>query len=202
MDTRIASLGDAPAMSRVLREIIEHTGRERPNDEAFVTRQYVANPASIRCTVAIDDEGNVIGFQSLVRAEADNRYDVPEGWGIIGTHISSRAHRQGVGSALFRSSREAAEEAGLEKIDAYIGAHNLSGFAIMRRWASKPTVRQKALCKRSTRSASTTRFTPFPIDHPNEKPRPSRWPFPIRKAASAAFPRNYPRVGVRQFHSY
>lgn len=127
MDTRIALLDDAVAMSRVLREIIAHTGRERPNDEAFVTRQYIANPASVRCTVAIDDEGDVIGFQSLVRAEADNRYDVPAGWGIIGTHISPRAHRQGVGSALFRSSREAAEQAGLEKIDAYIGADNPSG---------------------------------------------------------------------------
>ncbi|MES3110018.1 GNAT family N-acetyltransferase [Sphingomonas aurantiaca] len=114
-------------MSRVLREIIEHTGRERPNDETFVTRQYIANPASIRCTVAIDDEGVAVGFQSLVRAEGGNRYDVPAGWGIIGTHISPRAHRQGVGSALFRSSQEAAEQAGIEKIDAYIGADNASG---------------------------------------------------------------------------
>lgn len=73
MDTRIASLDDAAAMSRVLREIIAHTGRERPDDEAFVARQYIANPASIRCTVAIDDEGDVIGFQSLVQAEANNR---------------------------------------------------------------------------------------------------------------------------------
>jgi len=127
MGIRIASLGDAAAMTRVLRQIIVHTGRERPNDEAFVTRQYITNPTSIRCTVAVDDEGIVIGFQSLVRAEADNRHGVPAGWGIIGTHISPRAHRQGVGSALFRSSREAAEEAGLKKIDACIGADNPSG---------------------------------------------------------------------------
>jgi len=129
MDTRIASLGDAAAMSRVLREIIEHTDRERPNDEAYVTRQYLANPSSIRCTVAIDDEGLVVGFQSLVRAEAGNRYDVPAGWGIIGTHISPRAHRRGVGNALFQSSREAAEHARLEKIDAYIGADNPAGLS-------------------------------------------------------------------------
>lgn len=127
MDTRTASLDDAAAMSQVLREIIAHTGRERPNDEAFVTQQYIANPASIRCTVAIDNEGVVLGFQSLIRAEVGNRYDVPAGWGIIGTHISPRAHRQGVGSALFRSSRDAAEQVGLEKIDAYIGADNPSG---------------------------------------------------------------------------
>lgn len=127
MDTRTASLDDAAAMSQVLREIITHTGQERPNDEAFVTQQYIANPASIRCTVAIDNEGVVLGFQSLIWAEVGNRYDVPAGWGIIGTHISPRAHRQGVGSALFRSSRDAAEQVGLEKIDAYIGADNPSG---------------------------------------------------------------------------
>ncbi|WP_312487969.1 GNAT family N-acetyltransferase [Sphingomonas sp.] len=127
MATRIASLDDAPAMSRVLREIIAHTGRDRPSDEAFVTRQYIANPASIRCTVAIDDEGVVLGFQSLVRAEAGNRYEVPVGWGIIGTHISPRARRKGVGSALFRSSRKAAGQSELENIDAYIGADNQSG---------------------------------------------------------------------------
>lgn len=127
MDTRIASIDDAAAMSRVLREIIEQTGRERPSDEAFVTKQYLANPTSIRCTVAIDEAGEVVGFQSLIRAEAGNRYDVPEGWGIIGTHISPRVHRQGAGSALFRSSREASERARLQKIDAYIGADNPSG---------------------------------------------------------------------------
>ncbi|WP_230770147.1 GNAT family N-acetyltransferase [Sphingomonas sp. Leaf4] len=127
MDTRLASTSDAAALCRVLREIIEHTGRERPSDEAFVIRQYLANPASIRCTVAIDTAGEVVGFQSLLRAEGGNRYDVPAGWGIIGTHISPRAHRQGVGSALFRSSREAAEQAGLETIDACIAADNASG---------------------------------------------------------------------------
>ncbi len=124
MQTRPASVADAPALSRVLREIIAQTGRDRPHDEAFVLRQYLANPAAIRCTVAVDAAGVVVGFQSLVRAEAGNRYDVPAGWGIIGTHISPRTHRQGVGAALFAASRVAAEQAGLTKIDAYIGAEN------------------------------------------------------------------------------
>ncbi|MEP7004511.1 MAG: GNAT family N-acetyltransferase [Sphingomonas bacterium] len=127
METRVASLDDAEGISRVLREIIAQTGRERPNDTAFATSHYIANPTIIRCTVAVDETGRVVGFQSLKKAEADNRYDVPEGWGIIGTHISPRAHRQGVGKMLFASSMEAAEQAGLEKIDAYIGADNPSG---------------------------------------------------------------------------
>ncbi|WP_294320565.1 GNAT family N-acetyltransferase [uncultured Sphingomonas sp.] len=124
METRRASIADAEAMHRVLRAIIAQTGRERPSDVAFVTRYYIANPASICCTVAVDAAGEVMGFQSLVHAEPGNRYAVPPGWGIIGTHIDPRAHRQGVGAALFAASRAAAQAAGLAKIDAYIAADN------------------------------------------------------------------------------
>lgn len=49
-------------MSLVLRDIIEQTGRERPNDPAFVVSHYIANPDNIRCTVAIDDGGAILGF--------------------------------------------------------------------------------------------------------------------------------------------
>ncbi|MGW8192420.1 N-acetyltransferase family protein [Sphingomonas hankookensis] len=124
MHTRPASIDDASSLSRILREIIARTGRDRPHDEAFVLRQYLTNTASILCTVAVDATGEILGFQSLVRAKAGNRYDVPPGWGIIGTHIHPSAHRQGVGAALFRASRAAAQAAGLTKIDAYIGADN------------------------------------------------------------------------------
>ncbi|KQM23718.1 MULTISPECIES: GNAT family N-acetyltransferase [unclassified Sphingomonas] len=124
METRRAAIADAEGMHRVLRAIIARTGRERPSDVAFVTSHYIANPAGICCTVAIDAAGAVIGFQSLVRAEAGNRYAVPSGWGIIGTHIAPHAHRQGVGAALFRATRAAAQAAGLTKIDAYIAADN------------------------------------------------------------------------------
>jgi len=127
MEIRSASSDDAAGMSGVLREIIAATGRERPCDIAYVLSQYIANPASLRCSVAIDTTGAILGFQSLVRAVAGNRYDVPEGWGIIGTHIGPRAHRRGVGTALFSASLATAVHAKLEKIDAYIGANNPSG---------------------------------------------------------------------------
>ena len=71
METRVASPNDAEGMSQVLRDIIAQTGRERPSDTAFVTSHYIANPSTIRCTVAIDETGSVIGFQSLKKAEAD-----------------------------------------------------------------------------------------------------------------------------------
>lgn len=124
MRTRSATPNDVPAMSRVLLAIIAHTGRQRPSDEAFVLSAYVSNPASLRCTVATDEADRVLGFQSLIRAEAGNRYDVPPGWGVIGTHVDPQAHRLGVGKALFKSSLEAARQAGLDQIDAYISADN------------------------------------------------------------------------------
>lgn len=118
---------DAPAMSRVLLDIIALTGRMRPHDPAFVLSHYIANRDSVRCSVALDADGAILGFQSLVRAVPGNRYDVPEGWGIIGTHISPHAHRRGVSTALFTATRQAAVAAGLPKIDAYIGADNAMG---------------------------------------------------------------------------
>lgn len=127
MKTRAASANDAEGMGQVLREIIEHTGRQRRNDVEFVMGRYIADPTSVRCTVAIDGSGNIVGFQSLKKAVAGNAYDTPEGWGIIGTHVSPKVHRQGVGRLLFSATREAALQAGLKKIDAYIGADNPSG---------------------------------------------------------------------------
>ena len=112
-------------MGAVLREIIAETGRERPSDPAFVLATYIQNPAGLRCSVAVEEEGGaVLGFQSLTRAVPGNPYDLPEGWGIIGTHISPRAHRRGIGTALFAASRQAAVAAGLDQIDACIGATN------------------------------------------------------------------------------
>lgn len=127
MEMRAASIDDAEGMSRVLQAIIAHTGRQRPHDTDFVIARYLADPTSLRCTVAVDTSGRIVGFQSLKTAMAGNPYDTPEGWGIIGTHISPHVHRQGVGKRLFAETLRAARHAGLAKIDASIGADNPSG---------------------------------------------------------------------------
>ena len=124
MRVREAVTGDAMAMSEVLREIVALTGRERRTAPSFIISNYIDHPTRVRCTVAVDEQNNLIGFQSLIRSWPDNPYDVPHGWGIVGTHISPRAHRRGVGTALFAATKVAAEEAGLSKIDAYIGSDN------------------------------------------------------------------------------
>ena len=100
------------------------TGRERRTEPSFVISNYIDHPEGVRCTVAVDEQNNPIGFQSLIRSWPDNPYDVPADWGIVGTHISPSAHRKGVGTALFAVTKVAAEEAGLLKIDAYIGREN------------------------------------------------------------------------------
>lgn len=141
---------DAPALSQVLVDIIALTGRTRPSDADFTLSHYITNRDGVRCSVALDADGTMLGFQSLVRAVAGNRYDVPPGWGIIGTHISPHAHRKGVGTALFAATRPAAVAARLPQIDAYIGADNVMGLRYyeamgFRTWREREGIVQKTL---------------------------------------------------------
>ncbi len=128
IEIRPATPDDAQGMSAVLKAIIDATGRQRAFDSAHVTELYIDNPRRIACSVAVF-EGEVVGFQSLTIAQPDNIYGVTPGWGIIGTHISPKAFRKGVGKALFAVSRAAALDAGLTDIDASIPADNDMGLA-------------------------------------------------------------------------
>lgn len=125
MIIKTATPDDALAMSTVLTDIIAVTHRNRPSDPDFVLSNYITNPHGIRCSVAVDENGDVLGFQALMLATEGNQYGVATGWGVIGT----RAARRGVGSALFKVTRAAAAEAGLQNIDATIGEHNDGGLA-------------------------------------------------------------------------
>ena len=129
MDIRAATLSDAEGMKTVHDEIFAAGLRKAPGDLAQVMASYIEPDNRIGCFVAVDEDGSILGFQSLRHAWPDNPYGVAEGWGIIGTHVSPRAARQGVGSGLFRATLEAARAAGLAKIDASIGADNVLGQA-------------------------------------------------------------------------
>ena len=128
MEIRPVRIADADGMSKVLKEIIDTTGRQREYDRDHVIARYISDPNRIECHVAIVD-GEVLGFQSLKHATEGNLYGVAVGWGIIGTHVSPRAARKGVGSALFAATREAAKVAGITDIDASIGDDNDIGLA-------------------------------------------------------------------------
>ncbi|NSX55018.1 GNAT family N-acetyltransferase [Sulfitobacter sp. 1151] len=119
---------DVEQMSSFLRELTASGKRTRPDDEAFVLANYINDPDKICCSVA-EDEGVILGFQSLKKAKEGNQWGVEPGWGIIGTHTKPSAARRGVGRALFDMTRKAADEAGLSHIDASIGATNSEGLA-------------------------------------------------------------------------
>jgi len=128
MNIRDAITGDVEQMSAFLKELTAAGKRKRPDDEAFVRAYYIEDPKKIRCSVA-EEDGLVLGFQSLTRAEAGNMWGVEPGWGIIGTHIRPSAARRGVGRALFAVTRAAAESASIAYVDASIGADNADALA-------------------------------------------------------------------------
>ncbi|MEM1264489.1 MAG: GNAT family N-acetyltransferase [Pseudomonadota bacterium] len=128
MKIRDALPSDAREMSRLLKELTASGKRKSPDTEVFVRVHYIEDPWKIRCSVA-EEDGAVLGFQSLIRADKGNKYGVEPGWGVIGTHIRPSAARQGVGRALFAVSLKAAEDCSIEKIDASIANDNSEALA-------------------------------------------------------------------------
>ena len=137
-------------MSRILSEILQSWQSDRPGDPEHVLSHYVQHPDSLACTVAETPDGSLQGFQSLKIAHPENVYDVPAGWGIIGTYVSLCSGRKGIGTLLFSQTLDAAKRAGLLKIDATIGKSNYAGrgfYSAMgfRTWRDLPTATGKCL---------------------------------------------------------
>lgn len=119
-----AAAVDALAVSQILQALTAAGKRRKPSDPDFARDHYIAHPQQICCTIAVDDDGHPMGFQSLKRATEGNPYGTPLGWGIIGTHIHPHYARRGVGRHLFSATRDAARYAELPAIEAFIGADN------------------------------------------------------------------------------
>ncbi|WP_298848961.1 GNAT family N-acetyltransferase [uncultured Ruegeria sp.] len=124
LEIRQAVRADATEMSRILIDILNRWHSSRPGSAEHVRSFYIDHPDITKCSVASDEQSGVVGFQSLKITRSGNRYKVPAGWGVIGTYVSSTALRRGVGSALFRSTLNAAADAGIHSIDAMIGAQH------------------------------------------------------------------------------
>lgn len=123
---RQAEAPDAPGMSAVLRPILRSWQSARRGDTDHVLAHYIHHPDRVSCVVAVTARGQVLGFQSLKRAGPGNPYDLPSGWGIIGTYVDMGCPRAGVGQRLFSATRQAALDAGLRQIDATIGSESLA----------------------------------------------------------------------------
>jgi len=152
---RDAMPDDAEGMSIILTEILSSWVSKRPFSPDHVVENYIQHPDRIKCSVAVDQNDSIIGFQSLKIAREGNSYDLPVGWGIIGTYVSINTGRRGIGKALFSVSLVAAKNARLPKIDATIGDTNDQGLGYyeamgFRTYRTKPG----AICKQLTLSAS------------------------------------------------
>lgn len=148
MKIRLATSEDADGMSAILTQILAMWESDRPSGAEHVRGLYIEHPDSICCSVAASKSGVILGFQSLQLATDANPYGVTEGWGIIGTYVKLDTGRRGIGSALFAATLQAAQQAGLTRIDATIGAENKLGLSYyeamgFRTYREKP----KAICK-------------------------------------------------------
>ena len=129
MHSRQANIADAAEISAFMQELTALGKRTIPSDEDYVRTHYIKHPDSIQCTVAVDEDGSLLGLQILKIASEDNLYGVTPGWGIIGTHVAHNAARRGVEKTLFTATLVAAINAGLQKINATIGAINVDVLA-------------------------------------------------------------------------
>jgi GNAT superfamily N-acetyltransferase len=107
--------------------------RTAPGYPEYVEKRYVDDPLGILCSLAEDDYGNLLLFQSLTRSVRGSPCDAPAGWGIIGIYVSPDAARTGVGTKSFAASKRAAIEAGLTNIEAIIDKGYLVPQAYYRR---------------------------------------------------------------------
>jgi ribosomal protein S18 acetylase RimI-like enzyme len=151
MMIRTATSADALVVSAMLQDLVTAGKRTLPADPEFVLQTYIANPNGIRCSLAVDIDGTILGLQSLIRATELTKYGTPVEWGIIGTHISPKAARKGLGSTLFETTKAAALEAGLGHIEACIGSSNLEAQAYYEKMGFQ-TYRETegSVCKRWT----------------------------------------------------
>jgi GNAT superfamily N-acetyltransferase len=124
MEVREALTSDAQAMSDVLEELLAAGKRQNRSDPAHALSHYIAHPDRLHCFVAIGEEAQILGFQSLKMAREGNAYGTAPGWGIIGTHVRPSAVRSGIGRALFAATETGARQARLPAIEAYIGDQN------------------------------------------------------------------------------
>lgn len=126
---RTARPDDAEGLGKVLQQLVAAGKRRKDSDAAFALAHYIVDPQRIRCSVAVDAKGQIAGFQSLKLATNGNPYGTPIGWGIIGTHIRPDHGRRGLGRELFTSTLDAARQAGLPAIEAFIAETNHAAIA-------------------------------------------------------------------------
>ena len=135
MHIRKAVSADAEELSNLLNEIIligGTTALETPLSPAEFAEWFIDGEFPLACHVAEHDQ-LLAGFQSL-----SSYGDPPKGVADIATFARVNPKIPGVGRALFPATRTAAEELGLEFINATIRADNVSGLAYYTKMGFEP----------------------------------------------------------------
>jgi L-amino acid N-acyltransferase YncA len=117
---------DAPAMADLLNEVIAiggTTAHQHPKTPVQMRRDYIDGP-DVRTSVLAEDQGRVIGFQSVGLWQGDMH---------IGTFVQPGLQARGVGAALFSETCAQARAAGLTELIASIRADNVPGLAFYAR---------------------------------------------------------------------
>ncbi len=128
---RPVARADAPELADLLNAIIAAGGTtalEEPFTPGVLDACYLTGPEVICCHVAEDEDGVLLGFQTLGHYPG-----LPDDVGDIGTFARSDLTGKGIGSALFAATAKRASELGFSGINATIRADNTGGLTFYTR---------------------------------------------------------------------
>lgn len=127
LTVRPVAADDAPALAELLNAVIAvggTTALEEPFTPERLAETYLTGPDVHCCFVAEDEDGTLLGFQTLVQDPK-----LSDDIGDIATFAEVGGTQRGIGSALFAVTRARAAELGLTAINATIRADNTGGLA-------------------------------------------------------------------------
>ncbi|MFM9935418.1 MAG: N-acetyltransferase family protein, partial [Novosphingobium sp.] len=114
---------DAAGLADLLNAVIAAGGTtalEVPFTPEGLAEAYLTGPNVLCCFVAEDEDGELLGFQTLGRYPG-----LPEDVGDIGTFARIGGTRRGIGSELLEATGPRAVELGLKAINATIRSDNV-----------------------------------------------------------------------------
>lgn len=76
---RDATTNDVEGISAVLQDLVVAEKRRKDGDAGFALAHYTAHPDQLCCNLALDAQGQALGFQAVKHAIEGNPYGAPEG---------------------------------------------------------------------------------------------------------------------------
>ncbi len=127
LTVRPVASSDAAELAELLNAVIAAGGTtalQEPFTPEALDAAYLTGPNVHCCFVAEDEDGTLLGFQTLGRYPG-----LPDDVGDIGTFARIGGTQRGIGSSLFAATAKRAAELGLSAINATIRGDNSGGLA-------------------------------------------------------------------------